>query len=133
MKKVLLASLVSIMFFVSCDSPNQGGNTQEQITIVKDSTDLASKPVFVKNERSNTPAQGAQSVCGASTSSEIYSMYSDNFPTVGTKLFLDSSLQVAFDGKGVVWAVNWKGSGGEKKYALTIDQNGQVSKVENCQ
>jgi len=132
MKKVLLASLVSIIFFVSCDSPNQK-NTQEQITIVKDSTDLASKPVFVKNERSNTPAQSAQSVCGASTSSEIYSRYSDNFPTVGTKLFLDSSLQVAFDGKGIVWAVNWKGSGGEKKYALTIDQDGQVSKVENCQ
>jgi hypothetical protein len=131
MKKIAILTLAT-MFFISCGVSNTE-NKQEEITVVVDSTDLASKPVFVKNERSNTPAQSALSVCGASTSSEIYSMYSDNFPTVGTKLFLDSSLQVAFDGKGVVWAVNWKGSGGEKKYALTIDQNGQVSKVENCQ
>ena len=131
MKKIAILTLAT-MFLIYCGVSNTE-NKQEEITVVVDSTDLASKPVFVKNERSNTPAQSALSVCGASTSSEIYSMYSDNFPTVGTKLFLDSSLQVAFDGKGVVWAVNWKGSGGEKKYALTIDQNGQVSKVENCQ
>ncbi len=120
------------MLLISCGGTNTE-TKQEEITTVIDSTDIATKPVFVVNERSNTPAQSASSVCDASTSSVIYSKFSDNFPTVGTEMFLDSSLQILFDGKGFVWAVNWKGSGGEKKYALTIEQDGKVSKVENCQ
>ena len=131
MKKMFMMAFVT-MLLISCgDSSTE--TKQEEITTVIDSTDLASKPVFVANERSNTPAQSATSVCGASTSSVIYSRFSDNFPTVGTEMFLDSSFQSLFDGKGLVWAVNWKGSGGEKKYALTIEQDGKVSKVENCQ
>ena len=131
MKKMFMMVFVT-MLLISCgDSSTE--TKQEEITTVIDSTDLASKPVFVANERSNTPAQSATSVCGASTSSVIYSRFSDNFPTVGTEMFLDSSFQSLFDGKGLVWAVNWKGSGGEKKYALTIEQDGKVSKVENCQ
>jgi hypothetical protein len=132
MKKLFLTLSIAVIALVSCDAPNQN-NQQETITTVVDSTTIATKPVFVANERSNTPAQSATSVCGASTSSVIYSRFSDNFPTVGTELFLDSSFQSPFDGKGFVWAVNWKGSGGEKKYALTIEQDGKVSKVENCQ
>ena len=131
MKKMFMMAFVT-MLLISCgDSSTE--TKQEEITTVIDSTDLASKPVFVANERSNTPAQSATSVCGASTSSVIYSRFSDNFPTVGTEMFLDSSFQSLFEGKGLVWAVNWKGSGGEKKYALTIEQDGKVSKVENCQ
>jgi hypothetical protein len=132
MKKLFLTLSIAVIALASCDSPNQN-NQQETITTVIDSTTIATKPVFVANERSNTPTQNATSVCGASTSSFIYSRFSDNFPTVGTELFLDSSLQTVFDGKGFVWAVNWKGSGGEKKYALTVGQDGKVSKVENCQ